>query len=222
MTQKEFTPALGFKALTPLYDIVIALLTRENLWRGKLLSYIAPADNDRILDVGCGTGTLVTKVKQICGAADVHGIDPDNAVLNLAIGKAAKANVEVIFHQGFLRPDTVAELGTFTKVISSLVFHQTPLNVKRNILESMRALLRENGKLYIADYGQQRTALMRFLFRCTVQVMDGRSDTQHNAEGCLPVLMKETGFIDIKELAIVPTLTGSISIYSAERGDVAG
>ena len=75
MTQEEFTPALGFKALTPLYDIVIALLTREKLWRGKLLSYIAPADTDRILDVGCGTGSLVTRVKQICGTADVHGID---------------------------------------------------------------------------------------------------------------------------------------------------
>ncbi|MBV8173809.1 MAG: hypothetical protein JO151_04490 [Verrucomicrobia bacterium] len=46
-----------------------------------------------------------------------------------------------------------------------------------------------NGELHIADYGLQRTPLMRSLFRI-VQYIDGFEDTQPNADGILPTLMK--------------------------------
>ncbi|WP_246047995.1 hypothetical protein [Hankyongella ginsenosidimutans] len=57
---------------------------------------------------------------------------------------------------------------------------------------------------------------MRLLFRRTVQWLDGRRDTQPNADGILPVLLAATGF-DAVERAIVPTPSGSISIFAAER-----
>ena len=217
--QRDFTPALGIKALTPLYDIAIATLTKEQKWRNKLIEQIEPADNDRILDVGCGTGTLAENIKRRNGKCEMHGIDPDSDVLEIAIRKMAKANLEVFFHQGFLSSERVSELGTFSKIVSSLVFHQTPLDMKLNILETIKVLLRQDGELHIADYGLQRTKYMRFMFGCTVQLMDGRSDTQPNAEGCMPKLMKEVGFTNVIESAIIPTLTGSISIYSAKRSE---
>ncbi len=30
---RAYTPALGFRALTPVYDAALALLTRETVWR---------------------------------------------------------------------------------------------------------------------------------------------------------------------------------------------
>ncbi len=54
---REFTPALGHAALTPLYDAAIALMTREGRWRSALVRQIAPNSDDVILDVGCGPGT---------------------------------------------------------------------------------------------------------------------------------------------------------------------
>ncbi|WP_227980678.1 hypothetical protein [Nocardia spumae] len=78
------------------------------------------------------------------------------------------------------------------------------------------AVLRPGGKLVIADYGRQRTASMRAAFR-VVQFADGRADTQPNAEGILPRLMAEAGFRDVREAEVVPTVTGSISVYVARR-----
>ena len=81
----------------------------------------------------------------------------------------------------------------------------------------MRAALVADGELHVADYGLQRTALMRKLFRI-VQKGDGYENTEPNARGVLPGLMQDAGFRDVEETAVIPTPTGSISLYRAERG----
>ena len=73
------------------------------------------------------------------------------------------------------------------------------------------------GELHVADYGLQRTAFMRKLFRI-VQKGDGYENTEPNAQGVLPELMKEVGFLSVEDTAVVPTPTGSISLYRAKRG----
>ena len=82
MNQK-FTPALGYRFLTPIYDLVIGVLTRENNWRGKLIRLVAPKPGERILDVGCGTGSLAIRLsdletrrhrRALCDC-DLHGIN---------------------------------------------------------------------------------------------------------------------------------------------------
>lgn len=62
----------------------------------------------------------------------------------------------------------------------------------------------------------QRTWLMRTLFRGFIQNLDGRENTEPNARGVLPDLMKAAGFKDVKETMVFPTPSGSISLY---RGD---
>lgn len=57
---------------------------------------------------------------------------------------------------------------------------------------------------------------MRALFRL-VQWIDGFADTQPNADGVLPDLMREAGFIDVTESHVFATATGSISIYAARK-----
>ena len=69
-------------------------------------------------------------------------------------------------------------------VVSSLVLHQCPLPMKRAILASVYEVLKPGGKVVIADFGLQRTALMRLAFRI-VQLADGKEDTQPNADGVL-------------------------------------
>jgi SAM-dependent methyltransferase len=106
--------------------------------------------------------------------------------------------------------------GSVNTVVSSLVLHQCPVPVKQAVLASMFAVLRPGGKLVIADYGRQRTRLMRLAFRI-VQLADGKEDTQPNADGALPGLMSDAGFRDVREAELVPTVTGSISVYVARR-----
>jgi hypothetical protein len=100
--------------------------------------------------------------------------------------------------------------------VSSLVLHQCPLPMKRAVLASMHAVLRSGGKVVIADFGLQRTTSMRLAFRI-VQLADGKQDTQPNADGVLPELLSESGFREVREAEVVPTISGSISVYVARK-----
>jgi len=191
-------------------------MTRERLWRNELLRQIALKKEDVIVDVGCGTGSFVTLLKQAEPDATVIGVDPDGDVLKLAQRKATKGKVAIPFLQGFLSEDLLESLPRPSKIVSSLVFHQVPLPEKRRLLKLIRNLLPQNGELHIADYGLQRTLTMRLLFRMTVQMLDGVGDTQPNADGVLPEIMKEVGFATVEEVAIIRTMTGSISLYRAK------
>lgn len=213
----SYTPALGRRELTGLYDLAIALLTRETIWRGKLVRLIAPRSGDRILDVGCGTGTLAIALKKAAPQTEIIGLDPDPDVLARASAKAHRDGVSITWRNSFLTADLIAELGPFTAVTSSLVLHQTPLDVKQRILELAYAALALSGRIVIADYGLQRTRLLRALFRRTVQQLDGYKDTQPNADGVLPSLITKAGFTDVCEVEWIPTPTGSISLYMGRR-----
>lgn len=214
---KNFVPALGRSEWTGGYDHMIAIMTRERHWRAALMTLVAPQPGDRIVDVGCGTGTLATMLKAACLDAEIIGVDPDEEVLGLARGKAAKAGVEVKWRRGFgdELPEVLSgELAS--KVVSSLVLHQCALPTKAAILGSMFAVLRPGGQLHIADYGLQRSMLMRLLFR-QVQALDGFEITQPNADGVLPTLIAQAGFSQVEEVRVIPTPTGTISLYRAEK-----
>jgi ubiquinone/menaquinone biosynthesis C-methylase UbiE len=175
---------------------------------------VAPQPNDRILDVGCGTGSLALLLKRAQPQAAVFGLDPDGNVLARARRKATAARVEVPFIEGFLEQRIFSAIPQPTKVVSSLVFHQVPLQEKRRMLTVIRRALATGGELHIADYGLQRTKLMRLLFR-TVQALDGKTNTEPNARGVLPKLMADAGFSEVEETHVIATATGSISLYRA-------
>lgn len=149
--------------------------------------------------------------------ARVVAVDPDREVLAIARRKAEAAGATVRWETGM--GDALPEIvgpGAADTVVSTLVLHQCPVATKRAVLSSMHAVLRPGGRLVIADYGLQRTRLMRLGFRL-VQFADGVEDTRPNAEGLLPALMTEAGFREVREAEVVSTVTGSISVYVASR-----
>ncbi len=179
-----------------------------------LVQAIDPKDGERILDVGCGTGTLAILIKQHAPNSTVVGIDPDPEILEIAAAKARAAKVDIDLRLGFARDAAnVAGTARFDKVTSSLVFHQVPLPEKERGLAAMRDALGPGGSIHIADYGEQRGWLMRGLFRI-VQHVDGYENTQPNADGILPKLITAVGFRDLDERCVA-TPTGSISVFRA-------
>jgi ubiquinone/menaquinone biosynthesis C-methylase UbiE len=216
MSTHSFTPAMGRFAPTRFYDPVVAL-TRERLWRALAAMYVAPQPGDVIADVGCGTGSLALLLARVQPRAQIIGLDPDPDVLAVARRKGADTESTVQWAIGM--GDSLAEsLGanSVDAVVSSLVLHQCPLSMKRAVLASAYTVLRPGGRLVVADYGLQRTALMRTAFRI-VQVADGKADTQPNADGAIPGLMSEAGYRDVREAEVVPTVSGSISVYVARK-----
>jgi ubiquinone/menaquinone biosynthesis C-methylase UbiE len=216
MTDQTFTPALGRLAPARFFDHVIAL-TRDRMWRALVTAYVAPQPGDVIVDVGCGTGTTALLLSRVAPDATVIGVDPDPEVLAVARGKAGAAGSGVQWRlaMGDALADSVGS-GQADTVTSSMVLHQCPVVMKRAVLASMFDALRPGGTLVLADFGLQRTRLMRLAFRL-VQWADGTSDTQPNADGVLPQLISEAGFSGVREVEVIPTVNGSISIYVARK-----
>src|SRR5207249_9012160 len=99
-SRRTFLPAAGRDWLLPLYDPFVKLLGGDRA-RKTLLDHAAIRPSHRVLDIGCGTGTLVMLIKRLHPDADVVGIDPDPKALARAQRKVGRAAVNIQFDRGF-------------------------------------------------------------------------------------------------------------------------
>lgn len=213
MTEDAFTPALGKAGPTSAYDKAIRFWTREGRWRPMFVRQIDPRPGERILDVGCGTATLAILLKQRRPDCIIVGLDPDPEILDIARRKARSAGVDIELKQGFARQAKEVGGTGYDKVVSSLVFHQTPMAEKRAGLAAMAAAAKPGGEVHIADYAEQPNWLMRRLFRI-IQNIDGYDNTQANADGALSRILGDLR-ADVRTENVVWTPTGAISLIRA-------
>ena len=140
------------------YDALSFLLTSTRRWRPALLAQVALAPGDVIADIGCGTGTQLRLAARACSSATLVGIDPDAAIRQRARAKLAGVAPQVELLAGYVRDSADLLRGRgVTKVLSSLVFHQVPLDEKRDGLAAIYETLTAGGSLHVADYGLQRS-----------------------------------------------------------------
>ncbi len=98
---KKFTPALAYDFLTPFFDGVCSLLSYGKAFKRMALALSGIRDSERVLDVGCGSGTLIIEAGMGYPNLDIVGIDPDQKILRFAEMKLARAGVKATLVQGF-------------------------------------------------------------------------------------------------------------------------
>lgn len=213
---KGFTPALGFYALTPLYDSVVALTTRERTFKRALLDQASLGPADQVLDVGCGTGTLAIAAQRRHPGVRVSALDADPAVLAIAARKARSAGADIAFDLGRSSALPYAD-ESFDRVLSSLFFHHLPRGDKVLTAREMHRVLRPAGELHVADWGRASGLVSRTAF-LAVQLLDGFETTSDNVAGILPALFASAGFREVEETRRIPTALGFVSLYRAVKG----
>jgi ubiquinone/menaquinone biosynthesis C-methylase UbiE len=135
-SSRTYLPAAGHDWLLPLYDPFVKLLGGDAV-RRALLNQAALQPGHRVLDVGCGTGTLAMMIKRLHLDVEVVGFGPDPKALARARHKAARAALSPRFDQGFADELPYPE-ASFDRVLSSFMFHHLPPDEKGSMLRAVR------------------------------------------------------------------------------------
>jgi ubiquinone/menaquinone biosynthesis C-methylase UbiE len=135
------------------YDAVAFLMTlgREKRVRRETVERAGVSPGHSVLDVGCGTGSLTLAAKAAAGPSGaVHGIDPSPEMVDVSRRKAARARAEIDFRVGVVEalpfPDAA-----FDVVLSSLMLHHLPDDLKRTGFAEIARVLKPGGRFFAVD-----------------------------------------------------------------------
>jgi len=206
---RTYLPAAGYDWSLPLYDPIVKLLGGDKA-RMVLLDHAALRPGYRVLDIGCGTGTLATLIKRFHSDVEVVGIDPDPKALARAKRKAAKAVVSIQFDQGF-GDDLPYTEASFDRVFSSFMFHHLPPDEKGKTLRAVRRVLKPGGGFHMLDFegpGSGPHGVLAHLLHSSKRLKE-------NSESRVLSLMRESGFADPQKVQRQAMLLGYIAYFRA-------
>lgn len=140
---------------------------RMGRWHGRVTERTidvalrcAPAPG-RVLDVGCGTGSLVRRLALRCpGAVELEGVDPAPGMVEVATGAAddRRVHFSVGFAERLPYPDA-----SFDLVLSTVSFHHWE-DQEAGLRECARVLA-PGGHLVLTDFFSVASLSMRLLGR---------------------------------------------------------
>ena len=210
-SNQEYIPALGIKALTPFYDFIQRWLVRDTRFKSRLIEQAGIQAGHRVLDLGCGTGTLAIMVKQTVPAADVVGLDADPQMLNVAKSKSIRENTPVQFDQGMTvnlpYPDA-----SIDRVLSSLMIHHLKTPDKEITAREVYRVLKPGGQLHVIDFGKPRT----FYGKILAPFLHGFEEANDNIDGRLPEIFGQPG-LQIREMGDFMTFFGSLTFLYGQK-----
>jgi ubiquinone/menaquinone biosynthesis C-methylase UbiE len=211
VTEARYVPAAGRRGLTALYDPSLRLTMREGRWRPEVVRLALEGDGRRVLDLGCGTGTLSVDLAR--AGAHVIGVDGDEDVLRRAAAKAQAAGADVDLRRG-LAGSIPVEDGSVDAVVCSLLWHHLVPADKAAGLAECRRVLRPGGRLVIADWGRAADPLQRAAF-FVLQLIDGFEGTRDHAAGRLEEFVGAAGFTEVVVHRRVRTTFGTLELMTA-------
>jgi ubiquinone/menaquinone biosynthesis C-methylase UbiE len=148
-------------------------------------------DEERILDIGCGTSQFAARVLPRFSKAEVVGLDLSRSMLRASQGRCFRGHNRMRLVQGDSQKLPFAD-DSFDLVTCSHSFHHYPNQLQ--VVSEMHRVLRPEGRLMIID-GDRDRWWGRLIFDVIVVLMEGR--VKHLTGEAMAGLYREAGFIDI-------------------------
>ncbi len=135
------------------YDLGIRLLSLGRISRvHREMAERGVSDGRRALDIGCGTGSLAIACAR--RGAQVTGIDISPHMLDIARRKVEQADLAdsiTLLQMSAIELDERFEPQSFDTIMSSLTFSELSDDEQRFVLRQCHRLLKDGGRLVIAD-----------------------------------------------------------------------
>jgi ubiquinone/menaquinone biosynthesis C-methylase UbiE len=135
------------------YDALNRLhfLGREEQFRERTVELAGIRSGETVLDVGCGTGNLAMAAKARAGAdGHVYGNDAAPEMIREAERKAAARQLDIRYQVALIEDISYPDR-TFDVVLSSLMLHHLPRDLKRRGIAEISRVLKPGGRLFAVD-----------------------------------------------------------------------
>ena len=205
-SEKTYLPAAGHDWLLPLYDPLVRLLGGDTA-RKAILEQAAVRPGRRVLDIGCGTGTLATLIKRLHRDVDVVGLDPDPKALACARRKAERLALPIRLDLGFSHELPYPE-ASFDRVFSTFMFHHLLPDNREATLCEVRRVLTPGGSFHMLDFlGAQENSrgLLARYFESSRRLKD-------NSVERVLILLNRAGFVSSEKVLEGAILFGLLPI----------
>ncbi len=145
----------GFDLWAEGYDVSVGLSDEDNSYPfagykkvlGAIYSKVLQRGGGRVLDIGFGTGTLTRKLYD--AGCEIYGQDFSPAMLRIARERMPDGH----FFAGDFSLKLVPELmeRKYDAIIATYSLHHLTDEKKIEFIKSLKALLSENGRIYVGD-----------------------------------------------------------------------
>jgi ubiquinone/menaquinone biosynthesis C-methylase UbiE len=209
-SHRHFLPAAGRDLFLPLYDPLTKLLGGDRA-RQTLIAQAMLEPGRKVLDVGCGTGTLLLQIRRSFPSVDLTGLDPDPRALARAKRKAERERAPIRFDEGFADALPYSD-ASFDRVFSSMMFHHVEADDKEKMLREVRRVLAPGGSLHLMDFAGPE-ASDGFIAR----LLHSHARLKDNSESRILEWMRQAGLADPIRVGSGKLLLGRLAYYRATR-----
>ena len=208
---EEYIPALGLRILTPFYDFIQKWIVRDKRYKSRLIEQAQIQPGMRVMDLGCGTGTLAIMAKQAQPNADVVGLDADPEMLKMAYAKKNQEKLDVKFDVGFTN-DLPYPDASFDRVLSSIMIHHLKTPDKEKTAREIYRVLKPGGQLHVIDFGKPSTLYGKLLG----PFLHKFEEANDNIDGKLPIMFREAG-LNVQEKGDFWTFFGDLTFLAGYK-----